>query len=157
MKLWAGGSYLNLTYLELWGYKLPLLEIICDNGTWTCGQPEENTLIWSFQCLVNVNISQRPVNCFYSWQRTHWYQWSGVKWSLVHWMIVVELARKTDFDQKCVPKWYQNILAVRKKSVRFLEEIKLWRRWLLVIILSLLVWPKKKMLKSPSEMSSISK
>jgi hypothetical protein len=40
-------------------------------------------------------------------------------------MIAVELASKTDFDQKCVPEWYQNISAVRKKSARFLDEIKL--------------------------------
>jgi len=38
-------------------------------------------------------------------------------------MIAVELARKTAFDQRCVPKWYQNISPVRKKSARFLEEI----------------------------------
>jgi len=100
--------------------------------------------MWSFQYLLHVSISQKPGNCFYSWHSTHWYQWSGEKWLLVHWMIAVELAGKTDFDQNCVPKWYQNISAVRKKSARFLEEIKLWRRWLLMITHSLLVWPTKK-------------
>jgi hypothetical protein len=40
-------------------------------------------------------------------------------------MVAVELARKTDFDQRCVPKWYQIVSAVRQKSARFLEEIKL--------------------------------
>ena len=140
-----------------WSYKLPLLEIICDNGTWTHGQSEEHTLVWSFQCLLHVNISQKPGNCFYSWTSMHWYHWMGEKWLSVHWMKAVKLARKTDSDQRCVPKWYQNISAVRKKSTRFLEEIKLWRRWLPVISLSLLVWPRNKMLKSPSETSRFSK
>jgi len=31
-------------------------------------------------------------------------------------MIAVAQARKTDFDQRCVPKWYQNISPVRKKN-----------------------------------------
>jgi len=38
-------------------------------------------------------------------------------------MIAVELARKTDFDQKCVPKWYQNILAVRKNQQDFWKKL----------------------------------
>jgi hypothetical protein len=37
--------------------------------------------------------------------------------------MITELDMKTDFDQRCVPKWYQNISAVRKTSARFFKEI----------------------------------
>jgi hypothetical protein len=38
-------------------------------------------------------------------------------------MVAVEQARKTDFDQRGVPKWYRNISAVRKNQQDFWKKL----------------------------------
>jgi hypothetical protein len=41
--------------------------------------------------------------------------------------MIAELDMKTDFDQRCVPKWYQNISAVRKNQQDFSKKLTLYR------------------------------